>query len=70
MHKTTPYNTGKVLIGSAYQPRPQYELSATEARLQEALLGKRSAEDRAEQLFMRCLYVIGLVTLAIVVITA
>jgi len=70
MEKRVPYNTGKVKIGVAYQPRPRYELSATEARLQQALLGNQpSLEDRAERLFLRCLYVIGLIGLGIVIAT-
>ena len=42
---TTPYNTGKVLIGVHYQaPRRVAEPSRTEALLQSALLG--DAPDR------------------------
>jgi len=67
MQKQTPYNTGKVLIGSQYQPPRRVNLSATEERLQQALLGDRpSLEDRAERLFLRCLYVIGAVALTII----
>ena len=70
MHKPVPYNTGKIKIGAAYQPRPRYELSATESRLQQALLGDQpSLEDRAERLFLRCLYVIAAVALAIIWVT-
>lgn len=66
----TPYNTGKVKIGSQYQPPRRVNMSATEERLQSALLGDRaSAEERAERLFMRCLYVIAGVGLAIIWIT-
>lgn len=40
--KTVPYNTGKVLIGVAYQPpvQPQY-MDADACLLQRALLGER-----------------------------
>jgi hypothetical protein len=70
MQKQTPYNTGKVLIGSQYQPPRRVNLSATEERLQSALLGdKQSASERAEWLFLRCLYVIAAVALAIIWVT-
>lgn len=68
--KVPPYNTGKVLIGVAYQPRPQYELSHTEERLQKALIGGLHArEERAERLFLRCLAVVGLFGLIIIIAT-
>jgi hypothetical protein len=38
-HKSAPYNTGKVKIGLAYEPRPPRAQSADESRLQDALLG-------------------------------
>lgn len=70
MQKQTPYNTGKVLIGSQYQPPRRVNLSATEERLQSALLGdKQSASERAEWLFLRCLYVIAAVAMAIIWVT-
>jgi hypothetical protein len=70
MEKQTPYNTGKVLIGSQYQPPRRVNLSATEERLQSALLGdKQSASERAEWLFLRCLYVIAAVAMAIIWVT-
>jgi hypothetical protein len=65
-----PYNTGKVLIGSQYQPPKRVNLSATEERLQSALLGdKRSIGERTEWLFLRCLYVIAGVAMAIIWVT-
>ena len=43
---TTPYNTGKVLIGVHYQPpRRVVELSRTEALLQTALLDGKPRVD-------------------------
>jgi len=70
MEKQTPYNTGKVLIGSQYQPPKRVNLSATEERLQSALLdNNRTASERAEGQFMRCLYVIAAVALAIIWVT-
>jgi len=38
--KQLPYNTGKVLIGSQYQPRQEYIMSNFEYRLQESMLKK------------------------------
>ena len=40
----TPYDTGKVKIGSMYHPRPEYVMSEFEYRLQESMLKKN---DRA-----------------------
>lgn len=39
MHKTPPYNTGKVLIGSRYEPPQRIEFSRDAEHLQAALLG-------------------------------
>lgn len=39
MHKTPPYNTGKVLIGSRYEPPSRIEFSRDAEHLQAALLG-------------------------------
>jgi len=70
MEKKIPYNTGKVMIGSNYQPPRRVNLSATEERLQSALLGdKRSIGERTEWLFLRCLYVIAGVAMAIIWVT-
>lgn len=64
------YNTGKVLIGAAYQPRPRYDLSEDAERLQEALLDSKEARDaRTEALFMRWLYGIGLIGLIVIIAT-
>lgn len=64
------YNTGKVLIGAAYHPRPRYDLSEDSSRLQEALLESKEARDaRTEALFMRWLYGIGLIGLIVIIAT-
>jgi len=45
--KVTPYNTGKVQIGSRFTPKPP-TMSADEERIQKALLGvKKSWADTA-----------------------
>ena len=38
--KTIPYDTGKVKIGSRYQPRNVYPMSDFEYRLQESLIAR------------------------------
>lgn len=44
--KTTPYNTGKVLIGSNYTPPVKHQpLTRTEAMLQSALLDDKPPMD-------------------------
>jgi hypothetical protein len=65
-----PYDTGKVKIGLTYQPRQDNGLSADAQRLQLALLDtKDRQQERTERLFLRCLYVIGLIGLFIVIAT-
>ena len=39
--KTTPYNTGKVLIGSRYEPPRKYWVSRDMERLQTSLIAPR-----------------------------
>ena len=41
MARRTPYNTGKVLIGLAYHPKPRIETSPDMERLQSALLNRK-----------------------------
>lgn len=38
--KPVPYDTGKVKIGSRYQPQVSYPMSSFEYRLQESMLRK------------------------------
>jgi hypothetical protein len=65
-----PYDTGKVKIGLAYQRRQKPDASRDSQRLQRALLDSKQARDaRTEALFMRCLYVIGVIGLFIVIAT-
>jgi hypothetical protein len=71
MHKVPPYNTGKVLIGVHYQPRPKYQTSVLEDRLQAALLAKRKGHQaRSDRWFLWALLVIAAIGLPIVVATA
>jgi len=41
--QTTPYNTGRLVIGSAYRPKPA-EMDSDAQRLQTALLDPRTAK--------------------------
>ena len=43
MKKATPYNTGKVLIGSSYVPTVRHEVSRDMLRLQTALILNKEA---------------------------
>lgn len=38
MRKTTPYNTGKVAIGSRYEPIRRHTMSLDEERIQDLLI--------------------------------
>jgi len=38
MRKTTPYNTGKVAIGSRYEPAKRHTMSLDELRIQNSLI--------------------------------
>lgn len=68
--KVPPYNTGKVLIGIHYQPRPKYQTSVLEDRLQAALLDVRESPDELrDRWFMRALYAIGLIGLITIIAT-
>jgi len=65
-----PYDTGKVKIGLAYQRRQEPDASQDSNRLQTALLDSKQLQDeRTERLFLRCLYVIGVIGLFIVIAT-
>jgi len=43
--KTPPYDTGKIKIGCNYTPPRAWQPTRTEAMLQRALLGKKTAID-------------------------
>lgn len=58
--RSTPYNTGKVKIGLAFEPRNVRTLTDDESRLQDALLGLYdNRQDRAIKRY------VGLVLFAI-----
>jgi hypothetical protein len=65
--KHVPYNTGKVLIGSAYVPPPRRDFSADELLLQRVLLGdKQGLSERAKLIFAGAT-VLALFVLAIII---
>lgn len=68
MHKPTPYNTGKVLIGSRYEPPNRVEFSRDAERLQSALLGIK--EPTMQPAVWRVLVWGGAVALAVFLLTA
>ena len=61
---TPPFNTGKVLIGSMYQPQNVYSMSSFEYRLQEALL---KTEDRADAAFDVVCWIIAMAVFAFLI---
>jgi len=61
------YNTGKVLIGCAYQPPPLREYSSHAERLQTALLNKR--ESRAVAAADLALYVVSVLAIVTIAFT-
>lgn len=65
--RPTPYNTGKVLIGSRYEPPRQYEMSRDAERLQSVLLGHHRRvlrfSDIAGYLILLTVVMIGLAVL-------
>ena len=61
----TPYHTGKVAIGAAYQPQQRPHHDADALRLQRALLGERVSTDWDGVLIAACI-VISLLALVLV----
>lgn len=62
---TTPYNTGKVLIGSRHQPiQRSVTMDQDALRLQRALLGEREHSVAAWLLYI--VAVIGVVSVALI----
>jgi len=67
MRKTTPYNTGKVAIGSRYEPAKHHTMSLDELRIQDSLINPP-----VKLLVMpydKAIYVLGVVALLVVWLT-
>lgn len=64
MRKIVPYNTGKVAIGSRYEPIKRHTMSLDEERIQDVLINPP-----VQQLSLpydRAIYVLGVVALVVV----
>jgi len=70
MHKptVTPYNTGKVLIGSRYEPPKYVEKSPHMLRLQRSLLEEKT-ERRTVAAADLALYVVAAVAAVVIYLT-
>ena len=67
MRKIVPYNTGKVAIGSRYEPIKRHTMSLDEERIQDVLINPP-----VQQLSLpydRAIYVLGIVALLVVWLT-
>jgi len=67
MRKTTPYNTGKVAIGSRYEPAKRHTMSLDELRIQDSLINPP-----VKLLVMpydKAIYVLGVVALVVIYLT-
>jgi hypothetical protein len=67
MRKTTPYNTGKVAIGSRYEPVVSHTMSLDELRIQDSLINPP-----VKLLVMpydKAIYVLGVVALVVIYLT-
>lgn len=65
--KSTPYNTGKVKIGLAYDPRRVGPLSDEESHIQDALLGLHdNSEDLRIKLFWGLIFFLVLLLLVVI----
>lgn len=64
--RPTCYNTGKVKIGSAYEPRQQFRLSDDESQLQDYLLGLHdTSESKTTKRYAGIILFIALVSLGV-----
>jgi len=67
MHKTVPYNTGKVAIGSRYEPVKHHTMSLDEIRIQDALINP--PVKLLVLPYDKAIYVLGVVALLVVWLT-
>ena len=64
MRKIVPYNTGKIAIGSRYEPIKRHTMSLDEERIQDVLINPP-----VQQLSLpydRAIYVLGVLALVVV----
>ena len=67
MHKPIPYNTGKVAIGSRYEPAKHHTMSLDELRIQNSLINP--PVKLLVLPYDKAIYVLGVVALLVVWLT-
>lgn len=67
MHKPIPYNTGKVAIGSRYEPVKRHTMSLDELRIQDSLINP--PVKLLVLPYDKAIYVLGVVALLVVWLT-
>lgn len=67
MRKIIPFHTGKVAIGSRFEPVKRYSMSADEVRIQNAFI--KPPEPNLVLPYDKAIYVLGLVALLVVWLT-
>lgn len=64
MHKNVPYNTGKVAIGSRFEPAKHHTMSLDEIRIQDALI--KPPVKPIQLPYDKAIYVLGIVALVVI----
>ena len=67
MRNITPYNTGKVAIGSRYEPAKHHTMSLDELRIQNSLINH--SQQLLTMPYDKAIYVLGVVALLVVWLT-
>ena len=67
MRNITPYNTGKVAIGSRYEPAKRHTMSLDELRIQNSLINQ--SQQLLTMPYDKAIYVLGVVALLVVWLT-
>lgn len=67
MRKNVPYHTGKVAIGSRYEPVKHHTMSLDEIRIQDALI--KPPVKPIQLPYDRVIYVLGIVALVVIYLT-
>jgi hypothetical protein len=67
MHKPIPYNTGKVAIGSRYEPAKHHTMSLDELRIQNSLINP--PVKLLVLPYDKVIYVLGVVALVVIYLT-
>jgi len=67
MRNITPYNTGKVAIGSRYEPAKRHTMSLDELRIQNSLINH--SQQLLTMPYDKAIYVLGVVALFVVWLT-